>query len=174
MDGSMPGSSGHGILQARILEWVAMPTSRGSSQPRDWTHISCLLHWQALPLAPPGKPSAAIYCPWKKCLATYQDFLKTGSHRSWACNPPYSVAHYALSYGNSTSPTQHSYGGLLNQDATTPGPCDMFYLQEGMASSVLSPLPDSRVLEEVTPPPGPWLPGKPLGINCTSNNRLCK
>ena len=30
-----------GILQARILKWVAMPSSRGSSQPRDWTHVSC-------------------------------------------------------------------------------------------------------------------------------------
>ena len=30
----------HGILQARILEWVAVPFSRGSSQPRDWTQIS--------------------------------------------------------------------------------------------------------------------------------------
>ena len=30
----------HGILQARILEWVAFPLSRGSSQPRDWTHVS--------------------------------------------------------------------------------------------------------------------------------------
>ena len=30
------------ILQARILEWVAMPFSRGSSQPRDWTQISCI------------------------------------------------------------------------------------------------------------------------------------
>ena len=29
-----------GILQARILEWVAMPSSRGSSQPRDWTQVS--------------------------------------------------------------------------------------------------------------------------------------
>ena len=51
-----------GILQARILEWVAMPSSRGSSQPRDQTQISCLLcflHWQmgSLPLAPPGKPA---------------------------------------------------------------------------------------------------------------------
>ena len=36
-----PGSSVHGILQARILEWVAMPSSRGSSWPRDWTHIFC-------------------------------------------------------------------------------------------------------------------------------------
>ena len=31
----------HGILQARILRWVAMPSSKGSSPPRDWTHISC-------------------------------------------------------------------------------------------------------------------------------------
>ena len=37
---SPPGSSVHGILQARILEWVAIPFSRGSSQPRDWTQIS--------------------------------------------------------------------------------------------------------------------------------------
>ena len=35
MDCSLTGSSVHGILQARILEWVAMPFSRGSSQPRD-------------------------------------------------------------------------------------------------------------------------------------------
>ena len=37
MDCSPPGSSVHGMLQARILEWVAMPSSRGSSQPRDQT-----------------------------------------------------------------------------------------------------------------------------------------
>ena len=40
MDYSPPGSSVHGILQARILEWVAMPFSRGSSQPRDRTQVS--------------------------------------------------------------------------------------------------------------------------------------
>ena len=38
----LPGSSVHGILQARILEWVAIPFSRGSSQPRDWTQVSCI------------------------------------------------------------------------------------------------------------------------------------
>ena len=42
MDCSPPGSSVHGILQARILEWVAIPFSRGSSQPRDWTWVSCI------------------------------------------------------------------------------------------------------------------------------------
>ena len=40
MDCSLPGSSVHGILQTRILEWVAMPSSRGSSQPRDRTCVS--------------------------------------------------------------------------------------------------------------------------------------
>ena len=40
VDCSPPGSSIHGILQARILEWVAIAFSRGSSQPRDWTQVS--------------------------------------------------------------------------------------------------------------------------------------
>ena len=42
MDCSPPGSSVHGISQARILEWGAVSYSRGSSQPRDWTYISCI------------------------------------------------------------------------------------------------------------------------------------
>ena len=41
MDCSLPGSSVHGILQARILERVVISCSRGSSWPRDGTHISC-------------------------------------------------------------------------------------------------------------------------------------
>ena len=45
----------HGILQARILEWVAFPFSRGSSQPRDWTQ-SPTLQVDSLPTEPPGKP----------------------------------------------------------------------------------------------------------------------
>ena len=52
-DCSLPGSSVHGILQARILEWVAMPSSRGSSLPRDRTQVS---YTDSLPLVPPGKP----------------------------------------------------------------------------------------------------------------------
>ena len=42
IDCNPPGSSVHGILQASILEWVSMPSSRGSSQPRDWIRISCI------------------------------------------------------------------------------------------------------------------------------------
>ena len=56
MNYNPPGSSVHGILQARILEWVAMPSSRGSSRPRDWTWVSyvsriggwILYHWRHL------------------------------------------------------------------------------------------------------------------------------
>ena len=57
MDCSPRGSSVHGILQARILEWVAMPSSTGSSPPRDQSHISytyCI--GSSLPLVPPGNP----------------------------------------------------------------------------------------------------------------------
>ena len=46
MDCSPPGSSVHGILQARILEWVAISFSKGSSSPRDWArHVSCIGWW---------------------------------------------------------------------------------------------------------------------------------
>ena len=57
MDRIPAGASVHGILQARILEWVAMPSFRGSSWPRDQNCLFCLLHWLvgSLPLAPPGK-----------------------------------------------------------------------------------------------------------------------
>ena len=61
-----PGFSVHGILQASILEWVAMPSSRGSSQPQGSN--PCLLHpllWQAgsLPLVLPGKTICIIGIP---------------------------------------------------------------------------------------------------------------
>ena len=51
MDCNPPGSSVHGILQARILEWVAMPSSRGSAQPKSPT-----LQADSLQSEPPGKP----------------------------------------------------------------------------------------------------------------------
>ena len=54
MDFSPPGSSVHGILQARILEWIAIPFSRGSSRPRDRTW-SPTLQAYSLPSEPSGK-----------------------------------------------------------------------------------------------------------------------
>ena len=59
VDYSPPGSSVHGIFQARILEWVAISYSRGSSQSRDQTHISCIScigRRIFFTTVPPGKP----------------------------------------------------------------------------------------------------------------------
>ena len=45
MDSRLPGSTVHGIFQARILEWAAVSFSRGPSWSRDWTHIICISRW---------------------------------------------------------------------------------------------------------------------------------
>ena len=61
---SLPGSSVHGILQARILEWVTVPSSRGSSWPRNQTHLSsnsCIGRWFILPLESPRCTSTKMY-----------------------------------------------------------------------------------------------------------------
>ena len=51
------------MFQARILEWVASPFSRGSSQPRDWNSACCFLNWplkwRFSTTEPPGKPKLA-------------------------------------------------------------------------------------------------------------------
>ena len=75
MDCSLPSSSVHGILQAGILEWVAIPFARGSSQPRDWIHVSCIAG-RFFTDEPPGKRQWNITQPLKKneimpCAATW-------------------------------------------------------------------------------------------------------
>ena len=52
MDCSLPGSSVHGILQARTLEWGAISSSRGSPPPREHVHISCFDRWGLAHSAP--------------------------------------------------------------------------------------------------------------------------
>ena len=66
MDCSLPVSSLHGIFQASILEWVAMPSSRGSSRPRDRTGVSCvscIVSGYSLPLSHQGSPYSTSMCP---------------------------------------------------------------------------------------------------------------
>ena len=63
MDYSLPGSSVHGILQERILKWVAMPSSRGSSRLRDGTrasYVSCTDRWVLHHLCHLGGPGICI------------------------------------------------------------------------------------------------------------------
>ena len=68
MDCSPLGSSVHGILQARILEWVAKPSPRGLSQPRDWTWVCCITG--KLLLNQQGSPpfhSRCSHCQFRRC-----------------------------------------------------------------------------------------------------------
>ena len=84
---SSPGSSVHGISQARILEWVAISFSRGSSQPRDQTHIPCLASW-FFTTEPPGKPlSHLLHFVWHT-LGPFITLQMTQFHSS-----TYSIIH---------------------------------------------------------------------------------
>ena len=96
MNYSPPGSSIHGILQARILEWVAMPSSRGSSQPRDQTHvsyISCigrwvLYHWHCL-----GSPYTVVESSKYRQTSSFQqrqvlEIIKDGVRRQYDTGSP--------------------------------------------------------------------------------------
>ena len=68
IDHSPPGSSVHGILQARMLEWVAISFCRGSSQPRARTcvsRVSLALQVDSLPAEPSGKPQRVTFTVYK-------------------------------------------------------------------------------------------------------------
>ena len=73
MDCSPPGSSIPGIFQARIMEWVAISFSKGSSQPRDRTHISCMAG-KFFTTEPPGKTTTRYYQASHSGL--FQNFLR--------------------------------------------------------------------------------------------------
>ena len=69
MDQRPPCSSVHGVLQARILEWISMPSSKGLFQTQGLNpRLLCLLHWwvNSLPLASPGKPWGKYKFFWGK------------------------------------------------------------------------------------------------------------
>ena len=68
IDHSPPGSSVHGILQTKMLEWVAISFCRGSSQPRARTCVSCVslaLQVDSLPAEPSGKPLRVTFTVYK-------------------------------------------------------------------------------------------------------------
>ena len=80
MDCSPPGSSIRGTLQARRLEWVAMPSSRGSSQPRDRTWVSCFGRRILDHLSHPGSPGR-LGTTALRMLFT-RDFLKSSENKT--------------------------------------------------------------------------------------------
>ena len=96
MDSSPPGSSVYGISQARILEWVAIPFSRGSPWPRDQTRISCigrqiLYHWAPRVYMPSFKSSEILFipsCQWNQGFSMMEFALEvTRVQRIQALSP---------------------------------------------------------------------------------------
>ena len=82
-DYSLPSSSDHGISQTRILEWFSISFSRGSSWPKDWTHIS-LLAGRVFTNEPPGKPLNIYMHELKKGdLSGRCKFLHHHGYRRW-------------------------------------------------------------------------------------------
>ena len=131
VDCSPPGSTIHGIVQARILEWVATLSSRKSYRPRGRTCLLPLLHWQAgsLPLAPAGKISftvpieATSHC-WRRAAsglqvqAWFQELSGCGS-RILAAGAPALAPGAVLT--SPTSPSQGLGSPLVRCPSRCPG-----------------------------------------------------
>ena len=131
MDCSLPGSSVRGILQARILEWVAISSSRGSSQPRDQICIPALedrffitsATWEAPsteqrpqrqpPLEPLRSSSAASQPPanhWGACSSHYRGLQLTGLQwSSWLSPWPKQVEYMSIQRGEAHSQIASTY-----------------------------------------------------------------
>ena len=98
MDCSPPGSSVHGILQARTLEWMAIPFSRGSSQLRDWAWVAVLPALQADSLPWASSPAA---CAQNADCCTFSSHLSPHSSYSPRLQPPH---FFFLHHMNTQSP----------------------------------------------------------------------
>ena len=134
MDYSPPGSSVHGTFQARILEWVAIPFSKGSSRPRDGI---CLLHCRQifLPSEPPGKPHFTLLPTMKVS-------------ESWGCS--------GSSSGASPKHTEDEGKIHLEPRSSLLIPCTYYHLEVPGVGDVLhtgnkagkldKPLQDARLL----------------------------
>ena len=97
---SLPGSSVHGILQARMLEWVAMPSSRGSSGPRDRTHlsyVSCTGRQVLYQEHHLGSPVPSLQMDmWRPGVVKG----KAAGPKNWAGSPGFSTPDWEVSRGH--------------------------------------------------------------------------
>ena len=103
MDCSSPGSSVDGILQARILEWVAIPFSRGSSRPRDRSWVSCIAG-RFFTAESPGKPSFTVLQlrkAWDFIVITASCFLCVYTNFD-SFRRPYGSGFWSTAYVSST------------------------------------------------------------------------
>ena len=121
MDYSLPGSTVHGISQARILEWVAISFSRGSSWPRDQTHVSCM--GGSFTTAPPGKP--IISRPFSRYLLPSDHVLEIGV-----------TAFQGIHWKSSSYPVIIlTSSKVFLPESTSSKRCQRYYVKRGVAWS---------------------------------------
>ena len=131
MDYSLPGSSVCGILQARILEWVAISFSRGSSWSRDWTQISGIGRWILYHWSHQGSPSTTLLTckpitlwpafnfPSSKRLVCFSAYLTPMSMVVW--NP------FVLAYTEICTLTEKEHLHRFCQQSFTEGTAKKLY-----------------------------------------------
>ena len=112
MDCSLPGSSVHGVSQARILEWAAISFSRGSSQSRDWTQVSCIegrrfTLWATREV--PQIEEAPFYSKFVECFLSWKGIGYVKQY--WS-----KVLHHLLRWSRSFYSLFYQYGILTSID----------------------------------------------------------
>ena len=112
MDYSLPVSSVHGIFQARILEWVAIPFSRRFPQPRDWTRVSrtvgrCFTIWA----------TREVTSMWEECnCAIVSIFFGIAFLWDWNENWPFPVLWPLLNFPNFLAYWVQHFHGIIFED----------------------------------------------------------
>ena len=108
LDNNPPGSSVHVILQAKILEWVAMPSSRGSSQPKDWaciSYVSCTGRWVLYLMCHLGSPAVMLspfqsnlsqILPSLNCVILFSDLQVALCLTTWSLPTFATLSHIIL------------------------------------------------------------------------------
>ena len=118
MDCHPPGSSVHGISQARILEWVAMPSSRRSSWPRNWTWVSGI--------------AGRFFTAWapREALSCSLRTFKTKHAKSMGASIWGSTAADSTSLRGWHWYLKHTMGITESMDSLTPAPeeCSSFHV----------------------------------------------
>ena len=104
MDCSLPGSSIPGVLQARILEWVAISFSRGSSRSRDWTWVSCIAGrcftlWAFKELSKVILKSRHVNQTFFKKTKLQIYFFSEVNGKNWVKSQPWQLSCRSLDFG---------------------------------------------------------------------------
>ena len=136
VDCSPPGSSVHGDSQARTLEWVAMPSSKGSCQPSDWTHISHIAGGLITIWATREAFRFFAFCYWQPIpvcfLIEFHGQRSLLHHRPWSHRVRHEWVTNTLNLKQMSKLSKFSL--LIFKSGAMPGPFLWFYCEENRST----------------------------------------